>query len=333
MKQLRVLLLVHEDLVPPDSTSAKERESGEWKTEYDVQQALKKLSHEVKVVGVRTGLRPIYESVTEWKPNVVFNLLEEFDGESLFDQHVVSYLELLGIPYTGCSPCGLTLARNKALAKKILTYHRIQIPSFFVCKRGRKVIRTAKHEFPLIVKSITEEASLGISKASIVTNDEKLIERVAFVHEYLGKDAIIESYIEGRELYVGVLGHRRLTVFSPWELFFNQKSSQMPKIATRMLKWNVAYQKKHKIKTGAAKPDLGPIKNQLTHLSKRIYRALDLNGYARLDFRLTQDNQVYFIEANPNPDISRDEDFAASAKALGVDYPTLISKILNLSQK
>lgn len=331
MKRLKVILLVHEDLVPPTSASAQERETADWKTEYDVYHALGQLRHEVKVIGVRTELRPILDSITQWHPDVVFNLLEEFDGEAVFDQHVVSYLELLGIPYTGCGPCGLTLARNKALAKKILAYHRILTPKFFVCKKGTTVKRPSQLGFPLIVKSATEEASLGISKESIVHDDDKLKTRVELVHQQLKTDAIVETYVEGRELYVGVMGNRRLTVFSPWELFFDKDNPNYPPIATRMLKWNTAYQKKYDVKTGFAKPDLGPLKTQLIDLAKRAYRALDLNGYARLDFRLTPQHRMFLLEANPNPDISKDEDFAASAKDSGYDYPKLISRILNLA--
>src|SRR5439155_584056 len=132
------------------------------------------------------------------------NLLEGFDDVTIFDQNVVSHLELLKLPYTGCNPRGLLMARDKSLSKKLLAYHRIAVPEFEVCRIGRPIRRHKRLTFPLIVKSLTQEASIGISQASVVDTDEKLNERVTFIHESIGTAAIVEQYIEGRELYVGV---------------------------------------------------------------------------------------------------------------------------------
>ena len=218
MKPLRVLALMHENLVPPDAAGDADLAAAPWKTEFDVVSTLRELGHEVRALGVRSDLRVVREAIEEWQPHIAFNLLEEFDGVATYDQNVVAYLELLRVPYTGCNPRGLMLSRDKALSKKVLTYHRIPCPDFAVFAMGRAVRRPRRLSFPLIVKSLTEDASLGIAQASVVESDEKLRERVAFVHESVGTSAIVERYIEGRELYVSVVGNRRLHVFPIWEL-------------------------------------------------------------------------------------------------------------------
>ncbi|MGH7256727.1 MAG: D-alanine--D-alanine ligase family protein, partial [Nitrospirales bacterium] len=192
MKKLRTLVLMHEDLIPPDTPPAGvDLASVDWKTEFDVVTTLRGMGHEVKPLGVRNDLGVIRRAIDDWKPHIAFNLLEEFDGISVYDQNVVSYLELLRIPYTGCNPRGLMLAHDKSLSKKIFSYHRIPIPEFTVFPIGRTVKRPKRLAFPLIVKSASEEASLGISQASIVDDDEKLRERVAFIHNSVGTSALV----------------------------------------------------------------------------------------------------------------------------------------------
>src|SRR6185436_14905082 len=200
---------VREDLMPPDSLDGySERDVELMKTEYDVVSTLKSMGHEVRPVGVRSELGVIREAIEEYKPHVAFNLLEEFDGYPLFDQHMVSYLELKKQKYTGCNPRGLTLSHDKALTKKILSYHRIPLPRFAVFPPNRKVKRPNRLTFPLFVKSVIDEGSIGISQASIVRDDEKLAERVDFIHRQTGSVAIAEQFIEGREIYVGVIGNQ-----------------------------------------------------------------------------------------------------------------------------
>src|SRR5882672_9321717 len=179
MKGLRVLVLLHPDLVPPDSLDGHDQEGNNaWQTEYDVVHTLRSCGHEVRPLGVQHELKPIRDEIESWKPDVVFNLLEQFHGEAVYDQNVASYLELLRVPYTGCNPRGLVLARGKDLSKKLLTYHRVPLPAFAVFPMRRKVRRPGRLLFPLIVKSLNEDSSLGIAQASVVDSDEKLVERV-----------------------------------------------------------------------------------------------------------------------------------------------------------
>ena len=229
MKRLRILVLMHADLVPPEPPPPGQNVTdAEWKTEYDVVTTLRQLGHDVKPLGVKSDLGVLRAAIEDWKPHIAFNLLEEFDGVAVYDQNVVSYLELLHVPYTGCNPRGLMLARDKVLAKKLFSFHRIPFPDFMVVPQGRRVKRPAWLAFPLIVKSVTEEASLGISQASIVQDDDKLKERVAFIHASVGTGALIEQYIEGRELYVGVLGNGQVHVLPVWELLHGPAAGGRP---------------------------------------------------------------------------------------------------------
>jgi D-alanine-D-alanine ligase len=261
---------------------------------------------------------------------VVYQLLEEFHYATAYDQHIASFLELMKIPYTGCNPRGLILARGKDLSKTLVHHRRIPVPAFAVFPMRRKVRRPPRLALPLIVKSLTEDGSYGISQASIVDTDEQLVERVAFVHERLGTAAIAEQYIEGRELYVGVLGNNRLRVLPVWELKFGNLGGQGARqIATKKAKHDPEYQERVGIVDGPAK--LAPELNaRIQHTAKRIYRTLGLDGYARIDFRLAADGTPYFIEANPNPEIAKSQEFATAARHDGIDYTELLQRILAL---
>jgi D-alanine-D-alanine ligase len=334
MKPLRILALAHPDLIPPDSIEGlSESETYVWKTEYDVSTTLRKSGHEVRMLGVQTELAPIRDAVEDWKPDIVFNMLEEFHGESLYAQNVVALLELLRVPYTGCNPRGMMLARGKDLSKKLLKYHRVPAPAFAVFPMGKKARRPGRLKFPLIVKSLWEDASLGISQASIVDTDEKLAERVAFIHKRLNTPAIAEQYIEGREIYVGVLGNDRLQVLPVWELSFSNLADGAHAIATEKVKHDPIYQEKRGILQGPAQ-DLPPaVVTKIRTLAKRISHTLELDGYCRIDFRLSKDNIPYFIEANPNPEIAASQEYAQAALHAGTSYADLLNKIVMLGLK
>ncbi len=332
MKPLRVLALCHHDTLPPEGALDRDAIGQLWKMEHHVLSALRGQKHELLVLGVEDDLRQIRDGVETHKPQVVLNLLEAFDGEVLWDQNVVSYLELLRAPYTGCNPRGLVLSRDKALSKKLAAWHRVRVPDFFVVRRGRKLRRPARLGFPLIVKSPIDDASLGIAKASVVHDDAALEARVTFMRERWDIDVMVEQFIPGRELYVGVLGNDRLTVLPTWELVFKNKAEDQPLVATRKVKWDVAYQKKLGVDSGPAAPLPPEVARRLPGTCRRLYRALGLSGYARLDFRLGHDDTLYFLEANPNPDLSKDEDLAVSARSFGLPYPKLLQRILELGR-
>jgi D-alanine-D-alanine ligase len=329
VKKVRVLALVHDHLVPPEDTAGIDVLEAEWKMEYDVIETLREMGHTVHVLGIHDDLSGIRPSAEEFKPHIIFNLMEAFADVTTFDQNVVSYLELLHLPYTGCNPRGLILARDKALSKKLLAYHRIPVPDFTVIRPGRKPALRKGLTFPLIVKSLFYEASAGISQASVVENAEQLTRRVTFIHEKLGTAAIVEQFIDGRELYVGVVGNERLDVFPPWEMSFDRMPENRWKIATERVKWSTQYQKKHGIMTDKARLD-ATLTDRIQRIAKRTYRALDLSGYARIDVRMDADDRMYVLEANPNPNLAYGEDFAESAEMSGMPYERLLDRIITL---
>ena len=333
-KPLRVLALLDKVCIPPESIDGLAPEQiAPFKTEWDVCSTLQKLGHEVYKLGVSDDLSVIRNAIDAFHPQIAFNLLEGFRDFHVFDQHVVSYLELIEQPYTGCNPRGMTLARDKALTKKIMAYHRIHVPAFAVFPRRRQIVRPKQLGFPLVVKSVNVEGSVGISKSSLVRDDAELKDRVQYIHEALGTYAIAEEYIEGRELYVGIMGNLRLKTFPVWELLFEKAPEDMPVMATEKAKWDPRYQKRWGITTRAAADLPAGHDKLIPHLSKRIYRILGLTGYARLDFRMSAKGDLYLLEANPNPQLAHGEDFADSAAADGMAYDKLLQQICTLGMQ
>jgi len=329
VRKLRVLLLMHDYLVPPDDVAGIDTKTAQWRTEYDVLSTIRdELGHDVRALGVKDDLGAIRQANDDFKPHIAFNLLEAFHEVGTFDQNVVSYLELLRLPYTGCNPRGMFLARDKSLSKKLLHYHRIPVPDFTMVARGRKPRLPKRLTYPAIVKSLTQESSIGISQASVVDDEAHLFERVQFIHDSIKTDAIVERYIEGQELYCAILGNHRLQVFPVWEMTFANMPESQHRIATERVKWNAKYQAKVGIATGEAKSLDEATQANVRHVARRTYKVLEQSGYSRVDLRLGSDGRVYVLEANPNPQIARTEDFADSAKAAGLSYAALLQRIL-----
>jgi D-alanine-D-alanine ligase len=331
MKKQRVLVLMHESLVPPANPEHHSKAArDEWQTESDLMKVLTAAGHEVRPLGLYDNLTDLRTVVAEWQPHVAFNLLEEFQGIVTYDQYIVAYLELLRQPYTGCNPRGMMLSRDKVLSKQLLSYHRIPTPRFALVRQGRPFRLPRKLKYPLFVKSAVEDASLGIAQASIVEDAAHLKDRIEFIHDKLKTDALVEEYIQGREVYVGVFGNTRLTTLPIWEMDFGTLPDAQSGIATRKVKWDRKYQEKHGIRTGPAQNLPNGVAERLATLSKRIYRSLHLSGYARMDFRLASDGTPYVLEANCNPNLSQDEDFAAAAAAAKIPYESLLERMMSL---
>ena len=331
MRSRRVLLAVHATLVPPkDVGGLSESRIDELRTERDVLHALRRLGHEVRVLGVRDHLDELRAQIDAWRPHVVFNLLDELQGIISYDHYVVAYLELLRQRYTGCNPRGMMLSRDKVLTKRVLATHGVATPEFKLFPLGRRFRAPVRLDFPLFVKSATEDASLGISQASLVEDLKGLRERVEFIHDEVQSDALVEEYVEGREIYVGVLGNSKLVTLPPWELDFGALPSAQARIATRKVKWDRKYQAKHGIETGKAQDLSAAQRERFGDLAKRTYRALYMSGFARMDFRLRGDGRIFLLEANPNPNLSKGEDLADSAKAAGLSYTALVGRIVQL---
>ena len=333
MKKQRILVLVHATLVPPETLEGcSEQQADEFRTEYDVVARLRQCGHEVRPLGIGDSLGELRAIIQDWKPEVCFNLLEEFDGIVSYDQHVVAYLELMRQPYTGCNPRGLMLSRDKVLTKQILSYHRIPTPQFALLRRGRRIRIPAGLRYPLFVKSATEDASLGISQASLVDDPSRLRERIEFIHEHTKSDALVEEFIEGRELYVAMLGNERVHTLAPWEFIFGELKDGRAAIATRKAKWDRAYQERHRITSCKAHDLPEGLAERIGRQARRMFSALHMSGYARMDFRLRTDGTAFALEANANPNLAAEEDFADAALDEGMDYAVLLERIIALGR-
>jgi len=303
----------------------------DWKTERDILRTLKELEYEFEPACIFDNLELLAEKIKSYQPHIIFNLVESFKNQFRHERDIVSFFKLLGIPTTGCGPTGITLCKNKGLSKEILSHHRIRVPGFVILKRKKPIHRPEHLPFPLIIKPLREEASYGIAQASLVENEEGFQERVRYIQDSLNQDAIAEEFIVGRELYVSVLGHKRLDVFPIRELKFHEVPEGTPKIATYKAKWDENYRKKWGIRNEFAALENG-LTEKIQKMCKKIYRILSIRGYARIDLRLTDEGEIVFLEANPNPILANEEDFAESAKKTGMTYSDLIQKILNLSK-
>ena len=330
-KKLKVLTLC--DATGPttlDHDLAAELKKEDRKTERDVLSALGELGHTTDHLVLFDNLDLLRQKLQSFQPDIIFNLADQFNNNRAFDQNIASFLELQGLNFTGCSSTGLMLCKHKGISKKILGYHRIHVPDFVIIPRGKRIARPKRLKFPILVKPLKEEASLGISQASFVETDQQFNERVQFIHEKYDNDVIAEEYIEGRELYVGVLGNRRLQVFPIRELVFKEVPPDEPKIATYKAKWDEEYRKRWGLENRFAEGLDPALVRKIENVCKRIYHLLTIDGYARIDLRLNANNDVYFIEANPNPILAKDEDFAESAAKAGLSYPQLVERIIRV---
>ncbi len=329
MKQTRAITaLIDEACMPPDGISYEKPEEHNA-TEYRVVTALKDLGHNVRCLGVGNQLEPIIADLTDNRPDLVFNLTEQYRDQRRLDKNIAGLLELLDIPFTGSGSAGLMLCRHKGLCKQLLSSRRIHVPEFAVFPPDRRPRPSRRLRYPLVVKPVYEDGSDGISNASLVKNETELIDRVRMMHEHFDQSAIAEEYIQGRELYVGVLGNRRLRVLPPRELEFGADEGG-PVIATYQVKWNKPYQKRWKVRfRNAELPE--SILTSVERICKKAYRLLQVRDYGRIDLRLTDDNKLVIFEVNPNPGLDTDDEIARAAEHAGMSYTKLIDRIVKLA--
>lgn len=314
-----------------DDDYTEDLKSPDWKTERHVLHALKVLGYPFAVLGVHNDTGLIREMIGRFRPDVIFNMVEEFASSLGNEARITSFLELQGIPLTGCGSAGISLSKDKTIAKKILSYHDIRVPHFAVQSPGRLIKLPPELDYPLIVKPTREEASQGISLKSVVNTPEELVNRVCHVHERFEQDAIVEEFVEGRELYVSVLGNDRLKCFPAREMTWRKDVPSRARFASYKVKWDNSYRRRWGIRNRHLPTTDAPLQRRIATAAKEIYRLLNLKGYARLDLRAASDGDLVFLEANPNPMLAKDEDFAMSAKKSGLDYPQLIGKIIALA--
>ena len=314
---------------PNEAFSPESLKQEDKPTEADVLESLRRLGHEVETLAVFDNVTRIVDKLTSLGPDVVFNLSESFYHDRAHEPNITALLDLMKVRYTGSGSDALLLCKDKALAKKVLAYHHVRLPHFVVSHRAHPLRRLRRFAYPAFVKPVCEDASDGICRASFAKDEKEAIERARFIHQKFNSDALIEEYIEGRELYLSVLGNNRLTVFPAREIFFDQMPEDAPKFATFHAKWNDSYRTKWGITNGPAKPLPEGVPGHLSELARKVYRLLKIRGFGRIDVRLAATGDVYVIEANPNPCLAQDEDFAQSACLGGVSYDTLIQEILN----
>jgi D-alanine-D-alanine ligase len=331
-KRHKVLVLFDTAGTPPENQDfTEELKTDDWAAEAHVIDALNKLGHEVRTIGVWDEPGMIIDEIKGNPPDVVFNLTEHFNEVSAYDRNVAGLLEMMGVPYTGSSPTGLTLCKNKGMAKELLAYHKIRVPNFALFSPKATIKKPPHLKFPLFIKPAEEEASYGISQDSFVETEEALEERIRFIHERMNQTALAEEYIEGREIYVSLMGNDRLQVFPLREVIFTEVPADQPKFSTFKAKWDDAYRKRWGIQNVFADPFPDGTVQRIGKICKAVYRALRIRGYGRIDLRVTPEGEIVILEANPNPNLDRDDEFAQSAMKAGFTYERIIQRILRLA--
>lgn len=331
MKKARILVLFDTDVEPPAQQDYRKLMESSDEAEFDVARALIGQGHDVRLFGFRSDLEQLVAGLRAAPIDLVFNLTERFRNVSALDYGVAAVLEMLDIPFTGATAAGLMLSRDKAVTKMVLAYHGLRIPHFMVCPRKEPVQRPSDIRFPLIVKPLDEDASVGISQSSVVREDQALAERVSFIHERHSTDAIVEEFIAGREVYVGVMGNDPPRALPPIEMVFGDGTDEEARIATFKVKWSVKHRESRGIQNRIAKGWPKQVMDSLADVAVRAYQAAGLRDYGRIDIRLAHDDEVYIVEANPNPYLADGEDLAWAAEEAGFLYPQFIEKIAEMA--
>lgn len=307
-----ILMMVHPQLHPALKSQA-------HSTERVVLHALKRLGYRVEVLGLLDDLQELERELIKLRPYAVFNLLEEFDGEAVYDFHVPAYLEAKGIPFTGCNPRGLAISRSKFLWSRLARIHGVPVP-----ETGLVGVHPYKGKFPAFVKYNREHSSRGISRANRVKNTSEMNRVIQRMKSKYPGEIIVQQFIEGADVTVSVIGNDRLTVFEPRKL----RRNSVRDFSTERVKFNAQFRAAHQIRAARYK---GPHFKGLQKAAKTIYRELELSGYARMDFRMN-DSGFFLVDVNANPNLELIEDFVASAKFYGFEFDELIAEIIKLAR-
>ncbi len=293
--------------------------------------ALTKLEHEPSYIEL-DGRDATLFALGKSKMDLIFNLAESYGGDDTKDLHIPAFMDLVGLKYTGSGPHGLLLAQDKSLAKKIIGFHGLQTPFSAVSHRGR-LDYSHDVKFPLIVKPVSEDGSIGINKDSVVESVKELMERIHALHEELDVPLLIEEYIEGREIYAAILGNDPPEALPLIELDLSKLPVDTPKIAGRDVKFDRDSEAYRLTKSALAKDLDDEITQKLQDAAKTTYRALKLRDYGRIDMRLAKDGTIYVIEANPNPWLSSQAEFAMAARGSERTYTEMIESIVDVAMK
>jgi D-alanine-D-alanine ligase len=318
-----------EDTSEPEAAQAGRKRKVKEDRE-EIFDALGKLGHEPSYYVLDGRPQSLY-GLGKCGADLVFNLTESYAGDDTKEMNVAAYMDLLGLPYTGAGPHAHFLAQDKATAKKMFHFHEIRTPFFATAYRGN-IDHAHDVKFPLIVKPQSEDGSIGIDAAAVVTGVKELMERVEYVQNEFDSPALIEEYIEGREIYASILGSYEKTEVLPLiELDLSKLPEGTPKIASRDVKFETE-SRAYKLTKSQIAEDLDEATLQkLSETALAAYRAVKLRDYGRIDMRLTSEGEVYVIEANPNPWLSSRHEFAMAAKKSGRSYTQLIGEIVDMA--
>jgi D-alanine-D-alanine ligase len=320
----------------PDHERQMATEVAAWKhdepeMEYQIADALRVRGHEVTLVGVRNDLQYLVRCLDEIRPDLVFNGVEAFHGNAGLEYMIPGMLEAEGYRYTGSPPLALLVSRNKAMSKKVLAYHGIRVPGFATYRPGEALVVPPGLRFPLIVKPLQSDASAGIAQASVVQDSASLADRVTMIHERFDQPAIAEEFVDGRELYVSLIGNGdTLDILPITEMVFDKRRTKPEeRIATESAKWDEDYRSRKGIRNVFARPIARAARERIEEICRTAFRTLWLRDYARLDIRLAPDGEVWFLEANANPFISYGHDMANAAEKAGMDYYQFIQRLVD----
>ncbi|MBI3006645.1 MAG: ATP-grasp domain-containing protein [Ignavibacteriales bacterium] len=294
-----------------------------------VEEALKKAGFRTSMFNVNGDIKRLIHFIEDKDPDLVFNVCESVGNDAAHEMHVAGIFELLEVPYTGAPAFSLGTCLNKVRTKEILSHHKLPTPKFAVFRNANDVaLEDMRLEFPVIVKPSREDASVGIEHASVVDNESALKKRVRYIFQNFDQPALVEEFIEGRELNVGILGNRRPIVLPVSEIDFSKMPANHAKIVTYNAKWMKGTEE-YAGTVGVCPADLASdVEKKVKELALKAYKLMGLRDYGRIDIRLTKNNSPFILEVNPNPDISDDAGFARSARAYGLSFEDTITKIV-----
>lgn len=315
-KAKKVLLVVHPKFRP-------DRKKAQKGTEKDVWHALRRLGYQTLIADAEEDLRLFDKMLAKFRPSIVVNLLEEFRGEAVYDFHLISFLEALGVPYTGCNPRGLIQSRNKFVVGQLAQSVGVAAPRSLLLTPSKRIGEPSQLKFPLFVKLNREHASMGIRESNRVRNGKELDKVCRRLRRDYNSEIVVQEFISGRDVSVALWGNARAEVFAPRTLHMGG----VDRVSTERLKFNVAYQRQRAVKSVQFK---GAITDRLQREAQQLFQLLDLSGYARFDYRVDQNGEPYLIDVNANPNLANNEDFAISARLAGWKYPEVVEQVVKL---
>jgi D-alanine-D-alanine ligase len=309
-----------------------EGQSGRDAVVGQVSAALKEAGHQVSLLGISNDLRKLIDNLTKNKPEMVYNLCEGFGDVDAHEMHVTAVLEMLGQPFTGTGAARMAVRQDKALTKKVLAFHGVRTPQFAVFER-QDIEFDGRMRFPMLVKPLHGDASLGVHDTSIVSDYKSLLSRISFIHNEVDDAAIVEEYIDGREIFAGFLGNNPPEPLPLVEIDFSELPVAYPRIFSREAKFDVGSPQYNGTSLVVAEDVPPETSSRVVTAATESIRALGLADYGRVDIRLAPDGLPYVVEVNANPYLEQSGAIATAAQEAGISYTELVNRILDSARK